>query len=181
MKLEAEKDLAVAVVAGDMGDDGIVVVLGPRLAAVVAVGEALREPRPLRVGRRSPRGGIYGHQRRLVAGLKSGRVLPIDDGRTGEDRAELIGANRVFKLPPMNEVVAHRMAPGHVAPLDAVGIVLKEEVILAAEEDEPIGVVEPVAASAEMELRAEQLVVGVAAGNIVRCKICAHGGGKNDY
>src|SRR5690349_14799770 len=78
----------------------------------------------------------------------------------------------------MNEVVAHRMAPGHVAPLDAAGVVLKEKMILAVEEDEPVGVVEPVAACGEMKLWAEGLVVSIATGSIARCRFCAHG---NDW
>ena len=55
-------------------------------------------------------------------------------------------------LFPMNEVRTDGMAPVHVAPFPAVGIVLIEEVVLAIVIDETVGVIDPAALCAEMKL-----------------------------
>ena len=65
---------------------------------------------------------------------------------------------------PMHEIAADGVAPAHVAPRVAEGVVLEEEVVFAFEVDEAVGIVGPVAGRGEMVLRAEGLVAGCRGG-----------------
>jgi len=58
---------------------------------------------------------------------------------TAEDgHAVLLGdGNR--ELPPVSQVGRNRMAPAHVSPLIAERVELKEEMVLAVEQDGPLG------------------------------------------
>ena len=143
-------DFRVAVAADDVPQHGILLVLRPGSPAVVAVGDALRKRhrgRGMRPGR-----GVDGHQDLLPAGLPSGSVRLVDDGRAGVDRAQLVGLDGVGQLRPMDQVRADRMAPGHVAPVDSRRVVLEEHVVLAVVVDQPVGIVVPVLLGREMEL-----------------------------
>ena len=60
------------------------------------------------------------------------------------------------------------MAPGHVAPLVALGVVLEEQVPFATVVDEAVRIVQPVAAGGEMELGTKQLTVDFHSG----CNTC---------
>src|ERR1700761_2690656 len=71
-------------------------------------------------------------------------VAMIDDDAAGEDHGVVMFGNGNGKLMPVEEVSADGVAPAHVSPLIAVGVVLKEEVVLALEEDEAVGIVRPV-------------------------------------
>ncbi len=120
------------------------VVLLPGAALVERVRERLRlRPRlvagPLAVDARVER------DERGVAGLaEAARVLLVHDDRPGEDlrvRGRLHGERL---LGPLHEVGARRVAPGHVAPVAPVRVVLVVEVVGPVVEDEPVGVVHPV-------------------------------------
>src|SRR5262245_23042530 len=52
----------------------------------------------------------------------------------------------------MHQVRADGMPPGHVAPVDAEGVVLKEQVVLALVEHQSIGVIGPILAWREVKL-----------------------------
>ena len=54
---------------------------------------------------------------------------------------------------PAHEVAADGVAPAHVAPAVPLGVVLVEQVILAVEEDQPVGVVDEVLRGREVEQR----------------------------
>ena len=63
---------------------------------------------------------------------------------------------------PAHEVAADGMPPAHVPPAISLGVVLVEEVILAIEEHEPVGVVDEVLERCEVvdrppSLRARRL------------------------
>lgn len=60
------------------------------------------------------------------------------------------GADGDGKVFPVDEVAAAGVAPVHVAPEGAVGVVLVEEVVPAAVEDGAIGVVAPVGRGMEV-------------------------------
>ncbi len=59
----------------------------------------------------------------------------------------------------MYQVFADGVCPGHIAPVDAGWIVLEEKVVLALVINEAVGVVGPVYARGEMELRAILFIV----------------------
>ena len=63
------------------------------------------------------------------------------------------------QLLPVDQVGADGVAPVHVAPVPAVGVVLVEEVIFARLPDQAVGVVEPAAPRREVELRPVRLAV----------------------
>ncbi len=50
----------------------------------------------------------------------------INHGRAGEDGAQSVHGDRLGKLPPVNQVGADGMAPGHVPPDRAERVVLEE-------------------------------------------------------
>jgi hypothetical protein len=60
---------------------------------------------------------------------------------------------------PVEEIGADGVAPAHVSPLVAEGVVLEEEMVLALEVDEAVGVVGPVLGRGEVDLRAVGLIV----------------------
>ena len=73
------------------------------------------------------------------------------------------------QLGPVNQVAADRVAPVHVAPVPAVGIVLIEQVIFTVEPDQAVRVVQPAAPRREVELRPASLAVEPAGvGNVRR-------------
>ena len=67
--------------------------------------------------------------------------------------------NRNRKVLPMEHVVADGMAPTHVSPDVALGIVLIEEVVLALVKDESVGIVHEIFSGREVILRTPGLVV----------------------
>ena len=110
-------------VAALMLDDRVARELGPGPAAVVGIGDALAAARA-RVG---------GDEQVILAVLPARRVGPVDDRAAGEGPvAEPPRVDRDRQLLPVHQVAADGVAPVHVAPVPAVGIVLEEEVILAA-------------------------------------------------
>ena len=69
----------------------------------------------------------------------------------------------------MDQVGALEVAPVHVPPPDAEGIVLKVKMILSAVIDHAVGIVVPSAPVADVELIAIRLIVVRAVMGIVRC------------
>ncbi len=64
----------------------------------------------------------------------------IDHGRPGPDPTELlIGLDSIWQLPPMDEIVADRMAPTVRAPGDADSVVLIEQMPFASDVHKPLG------------------------------------------
>jgi len=100
----------------------------------------------------------------LAAGLPRTHVV-------GATLAILFG-NGDRKFAPVQQVRAYGVAPTHVSPLIAEGVVLKEEVIFAVKEDEAVGVVGPMLARREVHLGTVGLVViaGLGRGWVVRHK-----------
>ena len=59
----------------------------------------------------------------------------------------------------MQQIGADGVAPAHMAPLVAEGIVLEEEVVLAAKENKSVGIIGPVLARRKVDLRTIGLIV----------------------
>ncbi len=59
----------------------------------------------------------------------------------------------------MNEVSADRMAPTHMAPFVAKGIVLVEEMVFSVIVDHPVRIIHPISLWREMELGTERLSI----------------------
>ncbi len=173
-------------------DDRVAGVLRPGAAAVDAVGERLRlraRLHVLAVGQRQGlrvQAGEHRHHRRLAGPPEAAGVLQVHHRAAGEEhlghvaRSILLGLQRDRQLVPAQQVTADGVAPGHVAPLVAVRVVLVEEVVLAVVVDEPVRVVHPVLGRRELELRAVGLAeVGRRVGivRIARCG-CRRGLGR---
>ena len=127
-------DLGIAIAAGDLFQDRIAAVFG-EVPSVRAMGDGLH-------GGISG-GGVDQHERRFAVLAKAAGVLPIDDGAAAEHRAHVVRREFVTELLPVNHVAADGVAPVHVAPTPAVGIVLEEQVILAVEVNHPVRVIVP--------------------------------------
>ena len=139
----------------DVVDHRVAVVLAPGVAAVGGDGQALNEPgRPGGVARR-----IDGDHRGRTRTAQPGGVFVIHDGAARGHGAQLIGVQGHRQLGPVHQVAADGVAPVQVAPLDAVGIVLVEQVVLAPEAKQAVRVVVPAAPRGEVELRAQMLAV----------------------
>src|SRR5262249_7932970 len=140
-------------------DDGVLRVVGPGAAAVVGVSDALAA-----AGAREGR-----HQDVLVARLEAGRVLLVHHGAAGEAPVvEPAWGEGNRQLAPVDEVGADGVAPVHVAPVPAVGVVLVEQVIFALVIDQTVWIVQPTAARGEVELRAVSFLVNrVGAANVI--------------
>ena len=80
-------------------------------------------------------------------------ALAVDPGTTGETvrLTSLLGRpERDGEMFPVHEVLAARVAPVHVSPLVAVGIMLVEDVVIPLVIDRPVGIVHPLCRRAEM-------------------------------
>ena len=146
--------LRIAVARRDLADGGVGGVFRER-AAVGAVGDALHG--------RVARGCVEEHERRVVGGAEAARVGMVHHRAAAEHRPEVVGEEHVAEFLPVDEIAAHGMAPVHVAPGPAVGIVLEEEVPFALVEHAAVGVVVPAAAGREVKLPAERLAIEVVA------------------
>ena len=132
--------------------DRIAGVARPGPAAVGAVGQRLLLV--VRLGR-----GVDRDHRRVLLGAETAGVAVVHHraAREGHLVAEL--GDRQRQLLPVHEVLADRVAPGHVAPRVPERVVLVEEVVLALVVDHPVRVVHPVLRRREMKLRAIRLAV----------------------
>ena len=144
--------------------DGVVGVFGEGEAAVVAVRDAFA----------AAGAGPGGDDDVLRAGLEAGGVGAVDDGASGKGPVAIgAGVDGDGQFGPVDQVGGDGVAPVHVAPGPAVGVVLVVKVVLAVVPDEAVGVVEPAAAGGEVELLAERFAVevfgaedGVGAGDV---------------
>ena len=119
-------------------------------------------------------------QKRLgVALLLAQRVVVVNGTGAGEDSTVAIGQDRVGQLLPVNHVLTDRVAPGHVPPFVAFGVVLEEEMILAIVVHHAVRIVQPVLHGRKVELRPVLLVVvhlGIIRGDQqIRRRRCTHG------
>ena len=89
------------------------------------------------------------------------RVRPVHDGAARKDHDAVFLAHRQRQVLPPQQVAAHGVAPAHMPPFVALGVVLVEEVILAVEEDQPVRVVHEVLRRREVEERPQVLRGGV--------------------
>ena len=144
--------LRVAIGRGDVSDDRVLLVLGPRSAAVVAVDQALREG--------LSRGGVKQHQRLVFAGLQACGVVPVHDTGTGPAGAVLIREHGDGHVFPVYQVRADRMRPmrllagGPAAREPATrGVVIVEKVVLALVEYQSDRIVDPPLLHRVVELR----------------------------
>ena len=77
-------------------------------------------------------------------------IVRINDGAAAEHGAERIRREGVRQFRPLEQVFADGMAPMHVAPIDAIRIVLEEHMIFGVVEDEAVRIVVPPAIGREM-------------------------------
>src|SRR6202158_1240732 len=129
----------------------------PGAATIVAEGEILL----LEVG---AGGGVDGDEARRIArigaGAQAAGVVPIDHGAAGIDHvASKLFGNGQRQMPPVNHVVANRVAPAHVPPLRALRIVLVEKMVFALVVDETVGIVHEVRGGREMILGTPRLII----------------------
>ena len=121
--------LGISVTPDDMLNYRIPFILCPTSTAVVAVGNALRERHLL--WSMAACGCVEIDEYCFVTRLKTTGIFPVHNTGTGEDCAEFVRMNGVWKLLPMDEVCADSVSPGHVAPINTEWIVLKKEMELA--------------------------------------------------
>jgi len=126
-------------------EHGVGGVLGPGAAAVVAVGEVLRLE-GLAVGGARGVAGVDGDQARLTGCTEAAGIVLVHDGAAGEDHDAVFFRESDGHFLPVDEIAADGVAPTHVAPGIAEGVVLVEEVVFAVEPDEAVGIVGPVLA-----------------------------------
>ena len=152
------EDVGVAEVRHFQVEDGICGEFGPGAAPVVAPGEVLG----LQCGAGAGFGRVPcvdGDETGLAIGAEAARVVLIHNGRAGEDHDSVFLRKGDGEFLPVEQIGADGVAPAHVAPGVALGIVLVKEVVLAVEPDEAVRVIGPVGLRGEVELRAEGLVV----------------------
>lgn len=117
--------------------------------------------------------GVEGDEGLGIAELDAEGIVVIDDGGAGEDGAfsviDGVGGDGVGVLGPADHVGAGGVAPGHVAPVGAVGVVLEVEVVVLAIVDHAVGVVDPAFLRGEVELGAVRVVVGEGGGRGFCC------------
>ena len=176
LALRVPDHLGVAVLASLVREHGIALVLVPGGAAVGAERQALGVCN----GRPSPLagGGIEQHDGRLRAAAQPGGVVVVDYGTAGEHAPEGIGIEGHRPFRPVHQILAHRQAPVHVAPLGAVGVVLVEQVIGSGVVDQAVGIVEPAAARRKVELWTQWLAVQLGSARRLRRATHAIQGGS---
>ena len=145
------EDFRIAKIGHVKIQDRILSVLGPGSAAIIAKGEVLRLEGRARCGLGSVR-GIDCYETRLRAGAESTGVVLIDDGAAGKDHDAMLFRNSDRQFTPMHQIAADGVAPTHVTPAVGEGIELEEQMILAIEVDQTVGIVGPIARRGKMEL-----------------------------
>jgi len=163
-----------AVLLFDRGADGHVPAVGlapDRVVAVVAAADAGGRLGDERVGR-----VLLERAHAVAADRQTRAALCADDvvvhahpgvmeihriadahGAAGKDAGGvvgMVGEKRERAMFPVHEITADGVAPVHVAPVGAVGVVLIEQVKHAVELHEAVRVVDPVLRSGEMRRRA---------------------------
>ena len=141
--------LGIAKVGHIARDDGIAGVAREGHAPVAAHGHALCLA--------LARGGVEGqHRARAVAR----DISAVHDTRTAEDCAQRIGPESDGLLLPVDEIAAHGMAPRHILPERAVGIVLIIEMPFAAGVEHAVRVIHPSVERCMVIERAKAFAIG---------------------
>ena len=143
-------DFRIAIAAGDFFHHRVAMVFG-KCSAVGAIGEALR--------RRVAGGGVKEHEWRLAVLAEPTGIFPIHDRTAAEHWTHVIRQQFIAQFLPVNEVFADRVAPMHVAPSPAIGVVLKEKMVLAIVKHAAVGVVIPAALRGKVKLPAKRFTV----------------------
>ena len=120
-----------------LAEDRIAFVLGEGASAVGAIGDAL-DLNLVRAAQTS-RPGEGGDDRRCVARLEAGRIVPIDGGGAGVHRAGCVGEQTDRLLLPMHQIRADVVCP--VLAAQAVGV-LVEQVVLSVVIDQSVRIVQ---------------------------------------
>ena len=100
--------------------------------------------------------------RRLAPLAEPARIVHVHH-RTAREHpvVEPLRIDRDRQLPPVHQVLAHRVTPVHIAPLHPVRIVLVVQVPEPLVEHQPVGVVIPPPPGREMELRPQRLPIQI--------------------
>ena len=80
----------------------------------------------------------------VVTGVNQVQAVILDDGRTGEATAGILGITGNqgdWQVFPVNEVLAADVPPVHRPPFGGIGVELVEDVVVALEEAEAIRIV----------------------------------------
>ena len=104
---------------------------------------------------------VGGDHRRLVSCLQAGVVVHVNGPGAGINHSLRSGHDGVRQFLPVQQVATDRVSPGDIAPVPVVGIVLKEEMPLPLAIGHAVGVVEPAAPGAEVELGAQGFVIHI--------------------
>jgi hypothetical protein len=105
--------------------------------------------------------GINGNHTWLIAEAEAAGIAAIDDHTPSENHDTIFFPQSHREFLPVEEILAYRVPPAHVAPSVAEGVVLKEEVILAFEVDEAVRIVSPVFLRREMDAGAVRLFISL--------------------
>src|SRR5690554_1322000 len=97
--------------------------------------------------------GINCYHSRCFAFVISGCVVIIHYRRTGKHSSQMIRIQGAGQFFPMYKVFADSMSPVHIFPLALVRIVLIKQMIFSVIVYKTIRIIDPPAASCEMELR----------------------------
>lgn len=107
---------------------------GPSKTFIVGIGDTLP----------SAGAGVGQNHGSLALFSPAGTIGLVDDGGAGKGPIAVSFGGEGFRLvSPAYEVGAGGVAPVHIAPVPAIGIVLIEKVIVFAIENEAVGIVEP--------------------------------------
>src|SRR5262249_54710092 len=104
--------------------------------------------------------GKSGHKGLFTSRLKSCRVFPIDNNRTGLHDETCIGIQRDRQFPPMHQIGTNRVTPMTITPVPAVRIMLIVEMILTIIEHR-VRIVHPTPTRGEMKLRTTFLTIEI--------------------
>ena len=143
------KDVGIAKIGRANVEHRVAGILLPGPAVVGAPAEILR------LAGADPFGGI-GVERNHRARPKPGAVRVIDHRRARKDHTLLIFFQGNRQLFPSGQIAADRVAPVHVAPVFAVGVVLVEQVPFARVADQPVGIAQPIGGSGVVILRSHE-------------------------
>ena len=116
--------LGIAITFFDMLDNRIFLVLFPGSTAIVTIRNRLSKRLPFRERITAAGGGVDAYNHFFLAGLKARGIFFVHHRRAGKDGSQFIGMNRIIQFRPVDYVVTDSVAPGHIPPGPAKGIVL---------------------------------------------------------
>src|SRR6202020_1413144 len=103
--------------------------------------------------------GVNRNQAFALWRAKTAAILAIDHYTPGKDHGVAFFRDGHRQLLPMQQVFANRMAPAHMPPLIAKGVVLEEQVILPMEVHQAVRIIGPIVLRREVYLWSIRLVV----------------------